>query len=103
MRLGCAGVERSVRDGMDMTSPNLGDRALNRALLGRQLLLERSTLTPVAAIEHLIGLQSQAPHPPYTGLWSRLVGFDPAVVSAGLLDRSLVRASTMRGTVHLMS
>ena len=81
----------------------MNDRALNRALLARQLLLERASIAPHAAIEHLIGLQSQAPHPPYTGLWSRLAEFDPHLVSNGLLDRSLVRATTMRGTVHLMS
>jgi hypothetical protein len=81
----------------------MDDRALNRALLARQLLLQRSTLSPFEAIEHLIGLQSQAPHPPYTGLWSRLSDFDPEVVSTGLLNRSLVRAGTFRGTVHLMS
>jgi hypothetical protein len=81
----------------------MDDRALNRALLARQLLLQRATLTPFAATEHLIGLQSQAPHPPYTGLWTRLADFDPELVSAGLLNRSLVRASTFRGTVHLMS
>jgi len=84
-------------------SAMLNERGLNRALLARQLLLERSRLTPYQAIEHLIGLQSQAPHPPYTGLWSRLDRFEPDVVSSGLLDRSLVRAGTLRGTVHLMS
>ena len=86
-----------------MTTPSMNERALNRALLARQLLLERATLPAHDAIAHLIGLQSQAPHPPYTGLWSRLAEFDPDTVSHGLTDRSLVRASTLRGTVHLMT
>ena len=86
-----------------MTAPSMNERALNRALLARQLLLERATLPAHDAIAHLIGLQSQAPHPPYTGLWSRLADFEPDAVSHGLSDRSLVRASTLRGTVHLMT
>ena len=75
-----------------MTAPSMNERALNRALLARQLLLERATLPAHDAIAHLIGLQSQAPHPPYTGLWSRLADFEPDAVSHGLSDRSLVRA-----------
>ena len=86
-----------------MIDVQMDERALNRALLARQLLLERLAIAPREAIERLIGLQSQAPQPPYTGLWSRLEPFDPDIVSQGLLDRSLVRVSTMRGTVHLMS
>jgi hypothetical protein len=86
-----------------MTLLHMNDRALNRALLARQFLLQRAPRTPFAVIEHLLGLQSQAPHPPYAGLWSRVEGFDPNAVSNGLRDRSLVRVSSMRGTIHLMS
>ena len=64
----------------------LSQRALNRALLSRQLLLDRVDLpgeagrrraTVIETIEHLVGLQAQAPFPPYYGLWSRLGGFRP--------------------------
>jgi hypothetical protein len=79
----------------------LTTRALNRALLARQHLLERSSMTPAAMIEHLLGLQAQEPPAPYYGLWSRIADFDPQVVSDGLDDRSLVRGTMMRATLHL--
>ena len=51
---------------------------------------------------HLVGLQAQENLPPYLSLAARLTSFDPAEVTAGLEDRSLVRFLTMRGTVHLL-
>jgi DNA glycosylase AlkZ-like len=87
-------------------------RAVNRALLARQLLLERQVL-PAAGpgraaqvmrtIEHLVGLQAQAPFPPYYGLHSRLDGFLPGDLAALITDRSVVRIALMRGTIHLVS
>ncbi len=85
------------------TAPLLGPRALNRALLDRQMLLAR-TRRPVAdAVRHLVGLQAQAPWSPYTALWSRLAGFDPHELGAMLSDRRAVRIVIMRGTVHLVT
>ena len=81
----------------------LGRRALNRATLARQLLLERSDLEPLAAIEHLVGLQAQIPRNPYVGLWSRLKGFEPDDLAQLLLDRRVVRIVVMRGTIHLVT
>ena len=81
----------------------VGDPALNRALLARQLLLERSTLSPLAAIEHLLGMQAQLPTPPYFGLWARLADFDPEGLSQLYADRRVVRMAVMRSTVHLLS
>jgi hypothetical protein len=81
----------------------LSDRVLNRATLARQLLLERSDLDPLAAVEHLVGLQAQVPADPFVALWSRLAGFDPEVVDRLLEQRALVRIVVMRGTVHLVS
>jgi hypothetical protein len=83
--------------------PVLSDRALNRALLARQSLLERSDTPVIDAIDHLVGMQGQAPLAPYVGLWSRLVGFAPADLAAPLESRTLVRATLMRGTVHLVT
>jgi hypothetical protein len=78
-------------------------RELNRATLARQLLLDRSSMEPLAAVEHLVGLQAQNPLDPYLALWSRLANFDPDVLGRLLEDRLVVRIVVMRGTVHLVS
>lgn len=78
-------------------------KALNRATLSRQLLLERHRMPAVQAVEHLVGMQAQAPMPPYFGLWSRLAGFSTGELSRLLLEREVVRVVLMRGTVHLVS
>jgi hypothetical protein len=86
-------------------------RALNRALLARQLLLSRAPRPATGAradrvietVEHLVGLQAQAPFPPYYGLWSRLTGFRPVDLAELILDRRIVRIALMRGTIHLVS
>ncbi len=77
--------------------------ALNRATLDRQLLLRRHTMPALQAVEHLVGLQAQAPFPPYFGLWSRLDGFRPEELARLLEQREVVRIVLMRGTVHLVS
>ena len=87
-----------------MTAEVLTDRALNRATLARQMLLERSTsVDPLAAVDHLVGLQAQNPLDPYLALWSRLADFDPDVVGRAVEDRALVRIVVMRGTIHLLT
>jgi hypothetical protein len=81
----------------------MDQRARNRALLARQLLLQRATIRPVAALERLVGLQAQTPRSPYTALWSRLVGFDPMALSQAIEKRQAVRIALMRSTIHLVS
>ncbi|KQU85741.1 hypothetical protein ASC78_26570 [Variovorax sp. Root318D1] len=81
----------------------LSQRALNRATLARQMLLERRKATVTQAIEKLAGLQAQAPNPPYIGLWSRLEGFRREQLTEALKKRRVVRMSTMRATLHLMA
>ena len=86
-------------------------RALNRALLARQMLLRPAPLPAgpgragavIAMVEHLAGLQAQAPFPPYYGLWSRLTGFRPGDLADLLVSRQVVRIALMRATIHLVS
>jgi len=78
-------------------------RALNRATLDRQLLLRRSDLPVLEAVDHLVGMQAQVPSNPYLGLWSRLDAFDPEQLATLLVDRSVVRIVVMRGTIHLVT
>jgi Winged helix DNA-binding domain len=105
-------------------------RALNRALLARQSLLGRqpppanpatrkapaaptkpaaptSSTSPtdqaLAMVEHLVGLQAQAPFPPYYGLLARLEGFKPEHLAELLTSHAVVRIALMRGTIHLVT
>ena len=89
---------------MPADAPVLSARQLNRALLARQMLLERRAGVSIGStVEHLLGLQAQAPMPPYYGLWSRLDRFDPHELGRMITDRDVVRMTLMRGTVHLVT
>src|SRR4051812_1885042 len=81
----------------------LTQRELNRAVLARQLLLERSPAPIPRALERVAGIQAQYAPSIYIGLWSRLRDLDPAAVTRGLERRSLVQATLMRSTIHLVS
>ena len=85
-----------------MTPDRLGLRALNRAALHRQLLLDRAPMTAGDAVRHLTGLQAQAPLAPYVGLWTRLAGFRHEALKDLLTERAVLRAHLMRNTVHLV-
>ena len=87
-----------------MATPRaLSDRELNRALLARQFLLKRATLAPATAVQRLAGLQAQWAPAPYVGLWSRLAKFTIADLERALAARTVVKATLMRGTLHLVS
>jgi hypothetical protein len=86
-----------------MPQRTLSRRALNRALLARQGLIERRQEPALEVIEHLVGMQAQEPLAPYIGLWSRLADFRPEVLSAEIAERRAVRLGLMRSTIHLVS
>jgi hypothetical protein len=86
-----------------MTERTLSVRELNRALLARQLLLERSPIPLTAALESVGGLQSQYAPSAYVALWSRLEGFRRGSLTSALKERSVVQATLMRSTIHNVS
>jgi hypothetical protein len=80
----------------------LSTRDLNRTLLLRQHLLERSALTALGMVEHLVGLQAQENLPPYLSLAARIRDFDPVSLSTALEHKEVVRLLSMRGTIHVL-
>jgi hypothetical protein len=81
----------------------LTPRELNRALLKRQLLLDRARLGLPQALERMGGLQAQYAPSMYIGLWSRLHGFERAALTRALERRTVVQATLLRSTIHLVS
>jgi hypothetical protein len=78
-------------------------RELNRALLERQLLLDRKALSAAKAVERLAGLQAQSTTSPYLSLWTRLEGFEREHLVRALKARRLVKALIHRGTLHIVT
>jgi Winged helix DNA-binding domain len=81
----------------------LTQRELNRALLARQLLLERGRMSLPKALERIGGIQAQYAPSMYVGLWSRLEGFERDALTRALERRSVIQATLMRLTIHLVS
>ena len=75
-------------------------RGLNRASLGRQLLLERSRIGVPEAVRRLVALQAQSAASPYMALWNRLVDFDPAELDDAFASRTIVKSNVVRMTLH---
>ncbi|MEV0576549.1 winged helix DNA-binding domain-containing protein [Streptomyces sp. NPDC050392] len=75
-------------------------RELNRATLSRQLLLAREPLTVADGVRRVVALQAQHPASPYVALWNRLTDFAPAELDAAFTDRTVVKATLMRITLH---
>ncbi len=88
---------------MSSTSAVLSNRALNRATLARQMLLERAAVAPAVAVQRLAGMQAQEPRPPFIGLWSRTEEGQREAMQRAMHGRELVRGTLMRGTIHLVT
>jgi hypothetical protein len=78
----------------------LSTRSLNRALLARQLLLERVELPLEDVVAQVGGLQTQYAPSGYVGLWTRLGRFERAELTRALEERTLVQATLQRTTIH---
>jgi hypothetical protein len=78
-------------------------RELNRALLARQLLLERKATTVARAVEQLAGLQAQYTPSPYLTLHALLEAFERDDLTRALERRKVVKALLMRGTLHIVT
>jgi hypothetical protein len=85
------------------STATLSTRALNRALLARQMLLTREQRSAVDVIERLVGLQAQQARPPFIGLWSRVQDFSRDELAQRIAGAEIVKATAMRITLHLMS
>ena len=85
------------------SSPTVTGWELNRALLARQLLLERARLPLPRALERIGGIQNQYAPNAYIRLWSCVDGFERGSLTRALERRSLVQASLRRGTIHVVS
>lgn len=78
-------------------------RVLNRTLLRRQFLLERTSLPALDVVSHLVAMQAQEPNWPFVGLWTRVAGFRHADLTAPLEDGRVVRCPGLRATQHLVA
>src|SRR3546814_15918663 len=81
----------------------LSNRVLNRTLLQRQMLLERSSTPPIEAVEYLVGLQALLPLAPYYALWSRLHRFAPMALSEHVACPEPVRLVVIPRTLHTVT
>lgn len=82
---------------------HLGWRRLNRAVLARQMLLARSRLPLHRLVERMAGVQAQYAPSAYVGLAARAESFTRNTLDAALMRRSVIQATVMRGTIHLVS
>lgn len=85
------------------TAERLSQRRLNRAVLARQLLLERSSLPVERVLEQVAGLQTQYAPSGYIGLWSRMRDFQRPMLTRALETHRVIQATLMRATIHMVS
>lgn len=81
----------------------IGPGELNRATLQRQLLLERHDLSVPTTVERIMAVQAQEPAAPYVALWNRIRDLDFTSVDDAFTERSVLKASLMRITLHAVT
>src|SRR5215217_3241435 len=86
-----------------MPIETLTERRLNRALLARQLLLERSNSPLQTVLEQVAGIQTQYAPSAYIGLWTRMSALKRGDLTSALVDGTAVQATLMRTTIHTVS
>lgn len=86
-----------------MPNEVLTRRALNRAMLERQLLLRRTEFPVLDAVERMVALNAQDSRPAYLALWARVAGFERDQLTTLLYDRSVVRSTVLRGTQFMVT
>ena len=86
-----------------MRPPVLTARTLNRTLLARQHLLERTTADPIAVMEDMGGIQMQYAPAGYIGLWSRTRDFTRPMLTEALEERRAIQGTMLRVTIHTVS
>lgn len=67
------------------------------------MLLARSRTSVLDATQQLLALQAQIARPAFVGLWSRIDRLKREDVVNALVDKRLVRGTSLRGTLHVMT
>lgn len=78
-------------------------RELNRTILARQMLVSRTSGSAPEAVSRLVGLQAQSAMAPFVGLWTRVENLSREEVAGLIEDRTILKATMMRGTLHLLT
>lgn len=81
----------------------LTQRELNRALLARQLLLERGRSSLPRTLERIGGIQAQYAPSMYVGLSTRVDVLERGTLTRALQRRTVAQGTLVRATIHLVS
>src|SRR4051812_43456030 len=101
-RSGCRSSVGGARYLARVTRTVLSERALQRAVLARQRLLERADASIAETLSATGGLQAQYAPSTYLGLWSRMRSLARADLTTALERREVVQGTLQRITIHLV-
>jgi hypothetical protein len=89
--------------GMAAEGRILTEPELNRALLARQMLLERVRARIPRVLDRMGTLQAQYAPSMYIGLWTRMESLGRVQLERALERRSIAQGTLMRSTIHLVA